>query len=372
MVQLSYIVTGTGRSGTVGLAATLSSVGIPCSHERFFNGNSLEEALRLMKVNGGENSLCSQHCGLPGQTDKVVAESSYMAAPYLDAPCLADVTVIHAVRNPWKVILSFLNNIQFFRGQPEHEHEQFIYSVLPQLHEIGNPVDRAVYYYIHWNSMIETLGRKRCAERHHGPFAICQGIIESLTRKRQRSRYIFHRIEDGPASLLQKLGLSKDLIGRSQLKKDVNAFAKWPSDLRPHTLIRRIRVEHLNASKYASELWGLANRYGYGAPFPEEMPTEPVSDEAAAGEGYEVRFAQVPYLLEEGYHGYNLVRWRTSCYALSQGEDIKLEVATENRLKELMDRGMMFVARGLADLKARLDEASGERVKVHGEGLPIS
>ena len=372
MVQLRYIVTGTGRSGTVGLASALSNVGIPCSHERFFNGNSLEEALRLMEINGGENSLCSQHCGLPGQTDRVVAESSYMAAPYLDAPCFAGATIIHAVRNPWKVILSFLNNIQFFRGQPEHEHEQFIYSVLPRLHEIDNPVDRAVYYYIYWNRMIETLGRQRGSKRHHGPLAICQRMIEKLSRKGQRSWYIFHRIEDGPASLLQKLGLSQPLIGRSEMKKDVNAFEKWPSELRPHTLIRRIRVEHINASNYASELWRLANRYGYEAPIPEEIPTEPVSDEAAAGGGYEVRFAQVPYLLEEGYRGYNLVRWRAACYALSQVEDIKLEVAMENQLKELVDRGVMFVARGLADLKAKLDEASGERVNARGGRVPLS
>jgi hypothetical protein len=146
MVKLRYIVTGTGRSGTVGLAAPLSSAGIPTCHERFFSGNSPEEALYLMQTNGRANSLCSQYCGLSKCGDRVVAESSYMAAPFLGAACFASTTVVHAVRNPWKVILSFLNGIQFFRGEPERE--LFISSVLTHVQDVALAVDRAARYYI--------------------------------------------------------------------------------------------------------------------------------------------------------------------------------------------------------------------------------
>jgi hypothetical protein len=348
MVTLRYVVTGTGRCGTVGLAAALTSVGIPCSHERFFNGNNLEEALRRMETNGGENSLCSKHCGLPGQRDQVIAESSYLGAPYLGASCFAATTIIHAVRDPWKVILSFLNNIQFFRGEPEHEHERFIYSVLPQLHEMDNPVDRAVYYYIRWNRLIETLARSRWP-----------------------GRYILHHIEDGPKLLLRKLGLTEDLIGLCQMKEDVNSFKEWPGELRDLVPPQRMRFEQINASNYASELRKLAKRYGYEAPSREEAPVEPVSDKAAPGSANEIRFAQVPRSLEAGYRSYNLVRWRTDCYALPQGEKpIDLEATTEDLLRELVERGEVVIARCLSELKAKVDEVSRQRIATAGRGLP--
>ena len=369
MGHLRFIVTGTGRSGTVGLASLLTDVGFPCSHERFFNGTSLEESLRLMEANDGENSFCSRHFGLPGQTDPVVAESSYMAAPYLDQPSLAGATIIHAVRNPWKVILSFLNHLHFFRGEPEQEHEKFIYSVLPQLHEIDNSVDRAVYYFIHWNRMIETLARKQRVKLHGGFLGLCQRTLQELSRQR-RSCYIFHRIEDGPTTLLRKLGLSKKLIRQSQ-KTNMNAFKDWPRELGSHAPISWVRIEHINASKYAKELRILAKRYGYRAPHSEQSPTKPRSEEADSRGEFEVRFSQVPRLLEAGYRGYNLVRWQTACYALPQGESIDLEVMAEDVLKEKEVRSEIFVAPCLSKLKAKLDEVNRKPVEAAAANPPI-
>ena len=348
MVQFRYIVTGTGRSGTVALATVLTSVGIPCSHERFFNGSSLEKPIRLMKSLGGENSLCSHYSGLPRQQDRVVAESSYMAVPYLDAPCFAATTVIHAVRNPWKVILSFLNNIQFFRGEPEHEHERFVYAVLPQLHDINNPVDRAVYYYIHWNR-----------------------IIETLTLKRGREQYIFHRIEDGPEVLLRKLGISEDLIKRTQKNDEVNIFKKWPGELRDLAPAQRVRIEQINASNYVAELLRVAKRYGYEGEWAEESPRKAVFTAGLEEGRCEGRFARIPRILEAGYRGYNLVRWRADCYALPQGENIDLEAVPESELKEHVDRYYVVVARRLSELKQKLDELSNNRVQGAGRGLPL-
>jgi hypothetical protein len=345
MVQLRYIVTGTGRSGTVALATILTHAGIPCSHERFFSGKSLEESLYLIAANGGENSLCSQHCGLPRSEEQVMAESSYMAAPYLGAPCLAATTVVHAVRNPWRVILSFLNNIHFFRGEPEHEHERFIYSVLPQLHEIGNPIDRAVSYYFHWNRMIETLARRRW-----------------------RQRYIFHRIEDGAEPLLKKLGLSANLSERSLKNENVNSFRDWPGEMRDLTPAQQVRVEHINASIFAAQLQKLAKRYGYDVPTAEES----VRGNDASGLCSRDRLAQRPRLLEAGYRGYNLVRWQSHCYALPQGEQsIDLEVIPEAQLKEQVDQGQVVIAGYLSELKQKLDEVGSLRTHSADRGLPL-
>lgn len=365
MMHLHYIVTGTGRSGTVGLADLFNHLGFPCSHERFFNGNSLEEALRLMETDGGENSYCSRHCGLPGHADRVVAESSYMAAPYLDASCFAGATIIHAVRNPWKVILSFLNHLQFFRGEPEHEHEKFVYSVLPQLHDIDNAVDRAIYYYIHWNRMIETLARKQRTELHGGLFNVYQRLIETITSER-RSYYVFHRIEDGPERLLRKLGLSKERTRLCRKRANVNAFKEWPRELGAYAPIRHVTIEDINASKYSNELRKLGKQYGYRAPLSDEVQAKPVSDEAELRGNHEVRFAQVPRLVEEGYRGYNLVRWRDACYALAQGGAIDLKVATDDSLKDLEERGAIVVATRWSELKAKMDEVNSKRADMAG------
>lgn len=348
-MHLRYLVTGTGRSGTVGLAAALTSAGIPCSHERFFKGVRLEETVRLLDTQGGENSLCSQSCGLPRPKSPVRAESSYLAAPYLNASCLAAATVIHAVRNPWKVILSFLNHIQFFRGEPEHEHERFVYAVLPQLHAIDNPVDRAVYYYIHWNRMIERLARNR------GP-----------------KRYLWHRVEDGPECLLRKLNLPEDVIARCRKKEDANTFREWPKELRDRASAQRVRVEHLYAGKYAAELRNLAKEYGYETPTAAATHGKTMSG-GVLGEGrYEVRFFRKPRLLEAGYRGYNLVRWRTDCFALPQGgKPIDLEKTVGAQLREQVARGDLVVARRLAELKQKVDEMSGRRVRNRGRGLPL-
>ena len=51
-MKLKYLVTGTGRSGTVYMARLLTSLGIPCSHEMIFDyrgfGDSEGERGRLV------------------------------------------------------------------------------------------------------------------------------------------------------------------------------------------------------------------------------------------------------------------------------------------------------------------------------------
>ena len=308
----------------------LSDVGIYCSHERFFRGDSAEAAAGLL-FEGADaaNSNCSKHCGLPEWGNRVVAESSYLAAPHLAAPFLAGTTVIHAVRSPWQVIPSFLNNIQFFRGEPIHEHERFIYAMLPELNHIKNPVDRAAYYYIHWNLMIEWLGIR------HGS-----------------AHYIFHRIEDGPQMLLRQLGEPVGACTGVAQGQDVNSFSAWKKEMKP-AAGKRIGAHEIRRTAYWNELCRLAARYGYDSlpDWPEETATEQQAE--AAGDTEETA---PPRLVESAYHGFNMVLWQDLIYGIDRAVGhLDLETASYARLKELADQGLCILGRSLREAKEKVD-----------------
>jgi hypothetical protein len=326
-IHLCYLVTGTGRSGTVSLACALSSAGIPCSHERFFRGDSVEAAFGLL-LDGkdAKNSSCSEHCGLPELGARVVAESSYLAAPHLAAPFLAGATVIHAVRSPWQVIPSFLNNIQFFRGEPIHEHERFIYAALPELHHLKEPVDRAAYYYIHWNLMIEWLGAR------HLP-----------------AQYIFHRIEDGPAALLRQLGEPTIALHNVPTRDDINNFEAWQPHLKPPRA-KRIPTQDIRRSAYWKELCQIALRYGY-----DILPDWPEEQADAVGDQEEA-VAPPPRLVESDYRNFNVVLWRNLYYGIDRAVGhLDLETAAYSRLKELAEQGMCLIGNSLKETKEKVD-----------------
>src|SRR5438874_64358 len=111
MQKLLYVVTGTGRSGTVYLANLLTRSGIPCGHESIFTPGGLDEA--LARVEGRSpihvSAISVEACGpwLPDALS-LVADSSYMAAPFLDHAVLAYAHVLHVVRHPMDVINSFV------------------------------------------------------------------------------------------------------------------------------------------------------------------------------------------------------------------------------------------------------------------------
>lgn len=183
MRKLKYIVVGTGRSGTVYFARLLTSFGFPCGHESFFDYNDLKTALlRLEGVFPPTLSGCSQlqfdgkHLNpiepYVSSLDSLVAESSYMAVPHLGHESLKDTQVIHVVRNPIKVVNSFVNYMRYFHSPslclpPNPFYEAFIYRHLPELAIYEAPYERAALYYVRWNEMIEavaTAGRFRVEE----------------------------------------------------------------------------------------------------------------------------------------------------------------------------------------------------------------
>lgn len=176
-INLQYLVVGTGRCGTVSTSRLLTKAGIPCGHESIFNSEGGNKAVERIKTNTFVQSYTS---GRDGATlpDKIIADASYMAVPFLDLPILNKVKIIHLVRHPLEVISSFVYGVNHFQGNHiVKEWDDFIERHLPSINEYSTPVEKAAHFYVAWNNMI-----------HKKDF--------------------FHRIEDNPQILLDKMGLN--------------------------------------------------------------------------------------------------------------------------------------------------------------------
>jgi len=193
-MKLKYLVTGTGRCGTVYMARLLTSLGIPCGHESVFDSSGVEYAIDRLS---GNRPLVLSHisqfnCNAENwlELETIMAESSYMAAPFLDHECLRDTIIIHIVRHPVRVVNSFCNYHGYFRAANAQENERchvwekFIYGHIPQLQEELSQYDRASLYYVLWNKMI--------------------------TNKLLNRGFLFHKIEDDPRLVLDFLDISAD------------------------------------------------------------------------------------------------------------------------------------------------------------------
>jgi len=158
MIHLKYLVTGTGRSGTVYLAKLLSSVGISCGHESIFDFAGINIALQRLRQDIPIGlSWVSLRDGY-GWFDlwALQADSSYMAAPYLEHHILNDTKIIHVVRNPLLVVSSFLLDVTHFQENPKvAAWDAFIEFHLPEIAKLKTPIEKAIYYYIKWNLMVE-------------------------------------------------------------------------------------------------------------------------------------------------------------------------------------------------------------------------
>lgn len=228
MIKLKYIITGTGRSGTVFMARFLTSIGVVCGHECIFNTFGTDHAERL--INNPHEIRTSLVSGDSWLTDShsIVADSSYMAAPYLDHSILDKVKVIHVVRNPIKVISSFVNDLNYFQSSlVGSSYENFIYGMFPELYKDSlNPAERACLFYVKWNEMIENKA-KNCMR---------------------------FRIEDDPESLLPFLD-----------DYDYNSL-KCFSDKKANTMQRGkipIQLKNIPNGCIKDSFISMAQKYGY-------------------------------------------------------------------------------------------------------------
>lgn len=167
--MLKYLITGTGRSGTVYLARVLTSLGIPCGHESIFDHHGVDGAIERLSGKKEISLSIASSIALKDKefhpieawvdTSSLLADSSYMAAPFLKHPILSETKIIHAVRDPLKVVNSFCNYLGYFRNSHPsviygHEFERFMYNFVPELSGKMTYYERGCLYVILWNQMI--------------------------------------------------------------------------------------------------------------------------------------------------------------------------------------------------------------------------
>lgn len=224
---IKYIVTGTGRCGTMFMAKFLTSAGINCGHEVIFTNAGLETAKSKLQIYSG-----------------LEADSSYMAAPYLRNPILKDAKIIHVVREPMKVINSFVVGYCYFLSgrlnctlgtdwtyeyppgaDPEFKFMRFIYRHVTELYNRSlTPIERAALYYVRWNELIE----RGCIGR----------------------QFLFYPIESDTANLAKFIGTD-----RKDLYADVNTNkAEYES---------RYTIGGIPKGGIRTALLEMGKRYGY-------------------------------------------------------------------------------------------------------------
>jgi hypothetical protein len=191
------------------MARLFTSLGIPCGHEAIFDWRGYRWAEK--RLNGDAAIACSSASSVslingkwlpePAWVDpsQIVAESSYLAAPFLQEPILDEVPVIHVVRHPVKVINSFCNYLGYFQSnRGQNSYEQIIYRWIPELKKQMPPYDRAALYYVLWNDLID-LGRPN----------------------------LFHRIEDGIAPVLEFLGTNGECYNNTKINSQAKSGPRF-------------------------------------------------------------------------------------------------------------------------------------------------
>lgn len=235
-MKLKYVVTGTGRSGTVYMARLLTSVGILCGHETVFDYCGIvgakkrldeQEKLRLSiasSISYDKSTGEFNHIDWHPDIQSIVAESSYMAAPFISDELVNGAKIIHAVRHPVHVVNSFCNHIFYFNDGADSVYERFIYGFLPELRQQMPQYDRAALYYVRWNQLIES----------------------------QKSDFFF-RVEDDVKDLMKFLNVPENTEHFDQT--NINSFKK--------SEVTRFHVSQIKSSQIKSEFLEIGKRYGY-------------------------------------------------------------------------------------------------------------
>jgi hypothetical protein len=170
-VHVDYLVTGCPRSGTVYMARVMGTLGIPTGHEAVFKTDGINGAIarldRKLPIECSEVSkiywdgMVHKCPNWFSDEASIIADASYMAAPYLDHEALTDTQVIHVVRDPVKVVNSLCNYFGYFINpyptdlRENYIYESFIYSHVPLLAADLTQYERAALFYVEWNEMIE-------------------------------------------------------------------------------------------------------------------------------------------------------------------------------------------------------------------------
>ena len=142
-----FLVTGCGRSGTRYVADLFTAIGVPCGWERILN------PMKAPEHRARDYKYCLHKLGIYG-------DSNWLAVPYMKR-IPRDVRVIHLVRDPLKVIRSFLY-LRFFGDDHIHCGYQGdrCHTILPSTHVRGldaypSAIERCMAYWVGWNRLCE-------------------------------------------------------------------------------------------------------------------------------------------------------------------------------------------------------------------------
>jgi hypothetical protein len=207
LAPFRFIIVGAGRCGTGYMSKVFQSAGVECGHETVFGPHGLQAAKALREAH-----------------PELEAEASWLAVPYLTLPLLQSASVIHLVRDPWRVLASFVS-LPIFRTMTPFS--RFIHEHQPHVFGHATAVDKAAAYILCWNRWIEAL----------------VGV-----------RRIVHRVEDDPATLLHRLNITPNA---SPMFSDKNYNHRGePAE---------IRLEDIADQRLRREFVEFAQEYGYQA-----------------------------------------------------------------------------------------------------------
>lgn len=238
-----FLVLATPRAGTAYTAELLSGLGLECPHEGRF----------------GLETDVPGYLAAPDGT----GESSWLAVPFV-GQLPADVRILHQTRHPLAVIKSLLQ-IQFVdldaAGNPvrpglRRQFTRFALKHCPQLLEYPSHLERAAWFYYHWNRRIEAC--------------------------RPPSEILRYRIEDLGIGLLRRLlefiGVDPARFTDEQLRERLSGV---PTDTNTKTQDKVILTEEVSWATVPAAVREMAAAYGYsveGTAAPAVPPAQEVAD----------------------------------------------------------------------------------------------
>jgi len=242
-MKLRLIATSTPRSGTVYTAKLLTSLGMPCGHESVFKSAGAEHVKKVFK--GKEKPILSfvskREEGENAKwvdVNKIVAECSYLAVPFLRWPILEDIPLLHIVRHPMKVISSLILDYNFLADNtPRWQHKWIdqILVALPRVLHVPDQITRVCYFYTEWHRLI-------------------------MEEKRYRP-YFRHQIESGPTQELLKF------IGVNRLPRNYHENKKTNSGMEgKERRARDLTLDDIPNSRHKREFVKTCNLF-YGKSF---------------------------------------------------------------------------------------------------------
>lgn len=207
---MTFLITGTGHSGTMWAARLFTRLGHDCGHERWHTPEP--------------------YAGMP------TPDSSWLAVPRLDR--LPEGTrVLHLVRDPLAVLQSMLAIRFLTDGKAANPYTGFVRWARPDIWSAGGQLDRCVAYVARWDTPAEAVGSWLLPIERAEPRVVCD-TVEWATDTRPD--------EDRAARVLTELGTR------------VHTHRRPDRDI--HT---RVTIEQASATPAGGEFLARMERFGY-------------------------------------------------------------------------------------------------------------